>query len=1135
MYMVLLGSNRVRSDVFDESLDEALAPSLGGVVLRLEHPLYLEPSKFFNITLVTEQFIDILENVVNVLTEGKGHKIVILSALFGGGKTHTLISLYHVLREPPSILNAVPENDGLKQRVRDVVGKLRGLKDVGVVVIDGQIDSLSPSPLHPLSVGTYVVRTLWGYIAHSLGSYSYLREFDEKLTPPGADTLAALFKGKKVVILVDEIARYVKTLYSSGDEGLRRYARVIDTFFEALAKAIDVSKHVILVISLPLIAKGDTVDRLEKAYDDVALVLGSLFRALRRVASYIVEPIAPKNVPTLLKVRLFESVDTIMAHRIAQELGEVFKGDHEVFDNSLAGLALGRVVEYYPFHPLYVDVLKEVLELHEGLQKTRDLLRITRKVLRKVVRDVEGYGLVMPWHIDLTDDSMAAIMLSSYDEFRSVVHEDVEGRTRTYEKYELSKMVANTVLLKTFTYSRAINVPPGVYPTAKEVAVMVYEPNFFRSKGFLPKDIIDAANWLRSNLIYLLDDDVGRMWFTFITTPQKYVEDYSRRIELADAEKKLIDLASRLVFEVLERGSRGRRIRSKVFSESLSRVSRDCEPLDYDSPEYVLYACVNLPDDRVRRDEMLVEVMYRTRSGGSRRYRNTIYVTYPNERGVVIEALENVKKLIACERVEREGIIDRVVTSRKEVAEILREVFKSKLRRYCDERFETVLRSILNIFNVLSYPILEGGRDWFKTVDVHASKTSIVLNVEEALQRIQPRKYVESLDFDTLNYYLQNVGVDLEKLEIPKKVRDIIDYFYSNPYLPIVLNDEVKKAIAEGVKKLYIGLRCDGRIIFKKVNPCRTYSDCLSIAIAEGEDVDRVSDECEVLGWGKAIEEQMMTLISKPKFVGDKVIEYLVMVGKELVKVEEVLNNLSKYNLNVLRSAPLLLIESEAKLTLKPEVGVHEVVKPGVEVVKEFTLEKLGPYRGRVFIRSNIGKIRPPEIVVDDGFSKTSITWTFLPSHEGTFEDVLRVVDEVGKTISSVKIVVEAREFKVSKSPPPPGTHISKILLGVSGLNLRPLKVLRDRFRGVVVERGGLELVFERGQRRTELRMDMAGADIDDFFKLVQSIASQFGVGNYLISIKATIIPSTGSYIVMPEIPENEINELKGYVEFYLR
>ncbi|MEM1698107.1 MAG: DUF499 domain-containing protein, partial [Thermofilaceae archaeon] len=207
---MLTGNNKVRSDVLDEALDERMAPSLGGVVLGREHEMYVDAEQFFQRTLFTEQMVSILGNIVSVLKGEGGKKILVLNALYGGGKTHTLLTIYHALKTPHAMLKATFENDELRRRVSRFIEDLTRVGKPDLVVVDGYFSELAPSPISPLDARTYRVRTLWGYIAHALGSYSIVKDFDERQVAPDADRLLELFKNRSVIILLDELAHYIK-------------------------------------------------------------------------------------------------------------------------------------------------------------------------------------------------------------------------------------------------------------------------------------------------------------------------------------------------------------------------------------------------------------------------------------------------------------------------------------------------------------------------------------------------------------------------------------------------------------------------------------------------------------------------------------------------------------------------------------------------------------------------------------------------------------------------------------------------------------------------------------------------------------------------------------------------------------
>src|SRR5262249_37704884 len=124
----------------------------------------------------------------------------------GGGKTHSMLALYHLF----SGANAA-ELAGV-----DAVLATVGVKSVPratcVVLVGNKI-----SPGNPVtkSDGT-VVRTLWGDVAYQLGghkAFSRVQADDEKATNPG-DVLGELFEEYgPCLILIDEWVAYARQLH----------------------------------------------------------------------------------------------------------------------------------------------------------------------------------------------------------------------------------------------------------------------------------------------------------------------------------------------------------------------------------------------------------------------------------------------------------------------------------------------------------------------------------------------------------------------------------------------------------------------------------------------------------------------------------------------------------------------------------------------------------------------------------------------------------------------------------------------------------------------------------------------------------------------------------------------------------
>jgi len=1134
--VVLTGNNKVRSDVYDEALDERMAPSLGGVVLGKEHEMYADPEKFFERTLITEQMVSVLRNILSVLRGESGKKVLVLNALYGGGKTHMLLAIYHALRAPHSLLRARPENDDVKAHVGKLVEEMGKLGRPDLVVVDGFFSELAPSPISPLDAKAYKARTLWGYIAHCLGSYGMLREYDEKQVAPEADKLLRVLENRCAAILVDEVAQYIKRLYDASDKDLQRYCSAVETFMEGLVKAIDLARSVVLVISLPAERReGEII--VEVTYQAMRQAIERMFKALARVYTEYVEPIAPRNVPALLRTRLFKEVDERRARDVYEVLRRAYEENKEVF--GAQATPLEEVLKTYPFHPLYVDTLIEILDKHERLQKTRDLLRISRKVLREVLREGRPYDLIMPWHIDLSKDPVRnTLLVQEYEGFKPVVEEDIGGRVRRFEKPLLAKIVALALLARTFVYGGGWALPPKAeaLPSEKDLAQMVYEPATFHSEGWAPKDIVDAVRWISGNLLYVVKDEkTGRLWFTRFVTPIKYVEERARKVDDITAIEKVQSYVEKLLREppadVTSR-RRGARVQPKAFDPELSRAFRSCEPIDVDSRKYVLLACLDVPEREDERRGSLEEVLYKTKSGGMRRYANTVYVVFPSAQDRVRLALDFAKKLVACDEVEREGIIEKMTGSlSSKDAEIAREVLRKKLEDYRTAVFEGLISATLGIFDRIAYPHYDATRlaNTVKEMEFAVHADSIITAAERSLASTGVGKLKTDMDFDTLEYFLKSIGVDVSEGEEPRTVGAIVDYFYSNPRLPAAPRDVILEAIRDGVKRLKIGVRAKGRVHFKRVYAMEAPQ------ASEGELAAMLDDGDEVLPWKIALVEQMKALKKREFIEGGvrKVEEYVLRIEGRDVLVDEVLSGLKKFDLEQLRVAPIVKVVREVSVKLDVPQKVIEVEEGG-PISIEVYVARIGPYTGEVLLRPSAGKVDGERLEIGSAFTKERVHWTVeVPREEGQYQYTLEVVDLQGTTLDVAKVLV-----KVSKGVkegwmegvPPTGAKVKELVLTIDRerFSLKPLEVLKRRLGGVAV---ASETSFEMAMkaedgRESSIRLSASNVQIDDVTTLVWAILNRFQLFVRGGSLSVRLRPAKGDFFTMPEMTEDERKSL---------
>jgi len=1130
---VLSGRNRVKADVLDESLDEYIAPSLGGVVIGIEHRIYSDPAEFFRRTLITGSMAEVLENVANVVSKGEGSKIIVLSAFFGGGKTHTLLALYHALRDPSKLVLGQAESEDTRKRI---VGVIERLRNVEVIVIDGSIARLAPSPLNPLDAGAYKVNTLWGYIAHALGRYDDFKRFDQALTPPQVDNIVTLLSGRRLVIIVDEIAQYVQSLYGARDEAIQRYAANVVTFFERLVVAVNALTNVVLVISLPvkLGVKGE-VTEVEVIYrSDIAL---SLVRSIQKVAAKHLEPVKPKDIPALLRVRLLDEVDSNKAKEVVEILRREYDRNKNVFGNVSPEL-ITRVREAYPFHPLYIDVLLDILDKHRGLQKTRDLLRISRKVVRAIVGDRENaYDLIMPWHIDVERDDIRNLLLTSdYEMFRLPVEEDIVKRCNNYAKPWIAKDVAKALFIKTFVYGGGLVPKAEFFPTPAELALLTYEPGLFSSKDAQPKDIAEAIDWITNNLLYVLKDErTQRLWFTYIMSPVKAIEARAQKVADADAYKKIMDAVDDLLREPLESIVERRRRKEdiKVFNIEESKVSRECKPVDHDSKKYIVYTCLEL--DVTRRKEILEEIIYRTSSGGMRRYANTVYIVYPEQSERLAPAIDYAKKVIACEEAKKENIVDSLLKGLKigvQELEIAKEIYRSKIDRYCENATLNFYTSVISAPSKLAYPVMKDTTRTVAEVDISIKTTSIIFGVEQTLSREGLKKVRLDLDFDTFRFLLNSIGVDLSSSV--RKVSDIVDYFYSNPKLPAVPEEAVREAITEGVRKLEIGLRCGSRVYYKNIVTCESEKQCLEVTKVEGEPITSkaVADACEVLPYAEALKAQLEGLKGREWYEGEaKLVEeyYMVLEGK-LISIRDILAEFEKYDVDVLREASLVKLIRRIIIDVEPKEHVV-MVRPGAEVKHRLVVRRRGPFRGVIRVRVSHGEVEPNTISVDEGFTECLVMWTLrAPSEAGSYSYVLELVAEDGRVLATatLNVIVQRIGIEWCEGIPPEGSGIEIMRISIEGRDLRPLNILKNRLGSSVIVR---ELSFEmssamKKDRVSKTSLRMSDVSLDDILAVLSSIVTRFGLGEVVAKAYLEVVPAEGREFRVPALAKEEVEAL---------
>ncbi|MFO0729644.1 MAG: Swt1 family HEPN domain-containing protein [Nitrospiraceae bacterium] len=526
---------------------------------------YRKPVEFFRRTYLTESLKKLLVGAAQRLAGTGGDPVVQLQTNFGGGKTHSMLALYHLVSgTPPSELLGV---DAVIQAAG--VAKLPAVKRV--VLVGNRI-----SPGNPVvkSDGT-VVRTLGGELAWQLGfaaggvkeakkAYKRVQADDEKATSPG-DVLRELFKDYgPCLILIDEWVAYARQLHDQSDLPAGGFETQF-TFAQVLTESAKLAKNCLLVISLPA---SDTTASPHTQVDDVEVggqrgreALNRLQNVVGRVESSW-RPASAEEGFEIVRRRLFEPLveksqyvtrDTVAkaffdlyATQAAEFPPECRESDYEK-----------RLKAAYPIHPEIFDRLYTDWSTLVKFQRTRGVLRLMASVIHSLWEKGDRNPLILPSNIPI-DDPRVQFELTRYlsDNWVPVIEKDVDGPSAlplrldsdvpNLGKYAAGRRVARTIYLGSAPTAAAAN--RGIEDRRVKLGCVM--------PGESPNIFGDALRRLSSAATYLYQDG-ARYWYSTQPTVTKLAEDRAEQLK-RNSDKVTQELDRRLRDDLRKTGDFGR-------------------------------------------------------------------------------------------------------------------------------------------------------------------------------------------------------------------------------------------------------------------------------------------------------------------------------------------------------------------------------------------------------------------------------------------------------------------------------------------------------------------------------------------------------------------------------------------------
>lgn len=371
---------RLRDDLRSGELSLSMfAADLYDVVMQRGHrPAYERPEEFFALTYPTYNLRQLAKDVVLRLARKNDKAVRQLELTYGGGKTHSLITLFHLVNDPDHLpdLPAVREfrsEFGIKPPRARIAAltfdKLDPVKGIEAIAPDGS---------------TRWLRNPWSVLAFQLGGEEGLGLLGgdgdgERDEPPFTNLLEDLLRlparqGLATLILIDEVLMWART--KIGKEPVWRH-RVQD-FFQSLTQAATKVDSCALVASLLATDPGKS-DALGKE------ITQELYAIFRREREEGVLPVEKGDVAELLRRRFFtpdsiEDRPAFLPHVVAALKG-IMDLDEQTRKDGKA--AEDRFLDSYPFHPDLTDVFYTKWTNLEGFQRTRGVLRTFAVALRE--------------------------------------------------------------------------------------------------------------------------------------------------------------------------------------------------------------------------------------------------------------------------------------------------------------------------------------------------------------------------------------------------------------------------------------------------------------------------------------------------------------------------------------------------------------------------------------------------------------------------------------------------------------------------------------------------------------------------------------------------------------------------------
>ena len=397
-------------DIMEKKLTmNVFAADLADVQRKSGPEEYKDSSIFFKKTYITEGLNSVLYDVEKRLKGQGGDPVIQMQTPFGGGKTHSLIAMYHRCQE-------------------------WGARTV--VIAGTDLDANKT--------------TLWGLIEYQLTDKI---ENLKGNVSTGKNAIRNILKDHQpCLILMDEVLEYVTKAAGVRVEDTSLASQTI-AFIQELTEAISTLDRVCLVITLPSSVLEHYDEKAERLFQQLQRVTGRVEK--------IISPINENEITRIIQKRLFSDINRQNAKDIVDKYVEYAEKERILPPEMQPSEYRERFNDSYPFLPDLIDLLYHKWGSYHSFQRTRGVLRLLSLIIYNLKnRNISYIGTS---DIDLgNQDIRQEFIKHAGPEFNSIIAADITNSNsnargidkqigNAYSGFSLGIRVATCVFLNSFS------------------------------------------------------------------------------------------------------------------------------------------------------------------------------------------------------------------------------------------------------------------------------------------------------------------------------------------------------------------------------------------------------------------------------------------------------------------------------------------------------------------------------------------------------------------------------------------------------------------------------------------------------------------------------------------------------------